>query len=149
MPLKNTRANKSNNGSSPARNASSPFPIIGIGAPAGGLKAFEAFFKAMPEDEGITSILVVHFDPFHVSILPAVFGLADQLKQVMLNLLNNASYACKDGGTITLTKKAKEGKVAVQVEDNGCVLSDKDRARSSSRFLRPNRIRKVPVWDCP
>ena len=50
---------------------SSPFPIIGIGASAGGLSAFEAFFSGMPArtDPGMAFILVQHLDPDHKSIL--------------------------------------------------------------------------------
>ena len=46
------------------------FPIVGIGASAGGLEAFEAFIKAIPGDSGMAYILVPHLDPNHVSILP-------------------------------------------------------------------------------
>lgn len=46
------------------------FPIVGIGASAGGLEAFEGFFKAMPADAGIAFVLVAHLDPKHISILP-------------------------------------------------------------------------------
>ena len=46
------------------------FPIVGIGASAGGLEALEAFFEEMPADAGIGFVLVVHLDPTHVSILP-------------------------------------------------------------------------------
>lgn len=45
-------------------------PIVGIGASAGGLEAFEAFFNAMPVDTGMAFILVSHLDPTHISILP-------------------------------------------------------------------------------
>ncbi len=47
-----------------------PFPIVGIGASAGGLEAFEAFFTAMPPDSGMAFVLVTHLDPSHASILP-------------------------------------------------------------------------------
>jgi two-component system CheB/CheR fusion protein len=47
-----------------------PLPIIGIGASAGGLEAFEAFFEAMPVDAGLAFVLVPHLDPTHVSIMP-------------------------------------------------------------------------------
>jgi two-component system CheB/CheR fusion protein len=47
-----------------------PLPIIGIGASAGGLEAFEAFFDAMPADAGLAFVLVPHLDPTHVSIMP-------------------------------------------------------------------------------
>ena len=46
------------------------FPIVGIGASAGGLEALEALFAAMPADTGIGFVLVVHLDPTHISILP-------------------------------------------------------------------------------
>ena len=45
-------------------------PIVGIGASAGGLDAFQTFFKAMPHDSGMAFVLVAHLDPTHVSILP-------------------------------------------------------------------------------
>lgn len=46
------------------------FPIVAIGASAGGLEAFECFFKAMPDKSGIAFILIAHLDPTHVSLLP-------------------------------------------------------------------------------
>ncbi len=47
------------------------FPIVGIGASAGGLAAFEAFFSGMPAgvDLGMAFVLVQHLAPDHKSIL--------------------------------------------------------------------------------
>ena len=57
----------------PAPSAQPPpcFPIVGIGASAGGLAAFEAFFSAMPADDvsGMAFVLVQHLAPDHKSIL--------------------------------------------------------------------------------
>jgi two-component system, chemotaxis family, CheB/CheR fusion protein len=49
----------------------SSFPVVGIGASAGGLAAFEAFFSAMPADidPGMAFVLVQHLAPDHKSIL--------------------------------------------------------------------------------
>ena len=49
----------------------SAFPIVGIGASAGGLAAFEAFFSGMPKDKesGMAFVLVQHLAPDHKSIL--------------------------------------------------------------------------------
>lgn len=46
-------------------------PIVGIGASAGGLAAFEALFSAMPADAepGMAFVLVQHLAPDHKSIL--------------------------------------------------------------------------------
>jgi len=47
------------------------FPIVGIGASAGGLAAFEAFFSGMPtnKEPGMAFVLVQHLAPDHKSIL--------------------------------------------------------------------------------
>lgn len=47
------------------------FPIVGIGASAGGLAAFEAFFSGMPKDvnPGMAFVLVQHLAPDYKSML--------------------------------------------------------------------------------
>jgi two-component system CheB/CheR fusion protein len=50
------------------------FPIIGIGASAGGLEAFKQFLKAIPENSGMAYVLVQHLDPNHESILPDILS---------------------------------------------------------------------------
>jgi two-component system, chemotaxis family, CheB/CheR fusion protein len=49
--------------------ASALFPIVGIGASAGGLEAFEQFFTHTPPDTGMAFVLIQHLDPKHKSIL--------------------------------------------------------------------------------
>ncbi len=49
-----------------ARNA---FPIVGIGASAGGLEALELFLKHVPEASGMAFVIVQHLDPTHKGIL--------------------------------------------------------------------------------
>ncbi len=50
------------------------FPIVGIGASAGGLAAFEAFFSGMPAviDPNMAFVLVQHLAPDHKSILTSL-----------------------------------------------------------------------------
>jgi len=50
------------------------FPVVGIGASAGGLAAFEAFFSAMPADtdSGMAFVLVQHLAPDHKSLLTSL-----------------------------------------------------------------------------
>ncbi len=50
---------------------SASFPIVGIGASAGGLAAFEAFFSGMPKDvePNMAFVLVQHLAPDHKSML--------------------------------------------------------------------------------
>ena len=56
------------------------FPIVGMGASAGGLEAFESFFKAMPKDSGMAFVLISHLDPTHSSILPELIQKKTQMK---------------------------------------------------------------------
>jgi len=49
-----------------------PFPVVGIGASAGGIKALQAFFDAMPPDTGMAFVVVVHLSPRHESSLAEV-----------------------------------------------------------------------------
>ncbi|MDP4283200.1 MAG: chemotaxis protein CheB [Bacteroidota bacterium] len=48
------------------------FPVVGIGASAGGLEAFKRLVKAIPENSGIAYILVQHLHPDHSSSLPDI-----------------------------------------------------------------------------
>jgi two-component system, chemotaxis family, CheB/CheR fusion protein len=45
------------------------FPIVGMGASAGGLEAFEGFLGHMPAEDGMAFILVPHLDPSHPSMM--------------------------------------------------------------------------------
>ncbi len=46
------------------------FPIVGIGASAGGLEALEQFFGSVPENTGMAYVVVQHLDPTHKGMLP-------------------------------------------------------------------------------
>jgi chemotaxis methyl-accepting protein methylase len=48
------------------------FPIIGMGASAGGLEAFEQFFRHVPADSGMAFVLVSHLDPDRASLLKQI-----------------------------------------------------------------------------
>ncbi len=46
------------------------FPVVGIGASAGGLEAFKKLLSAIPQNSGMAFVLVQHLDPNHESLLP-------------------------------------------------------------------------------
>jgi len=52
--------------------AESGVPIVGIGASAGGLEAYEQFFAACPANTGMAFVLVPHLDPGHQSLLTEI-----------------------------------------------------------------------------
>lgn len=50
------------------------FPVVGVGASAGGLDAFTKLLKSLPADTGMAFVLVQHLYPKHVSLLPELLG---------------------------------------------------------------------------
>ncbi|MEP7255206.1 MAG: chemotaxis protein CheB, partial [Ferruginibacter sp.] len=53
----------------PLIKSANQFPVVGIGASAGGLDAFKKLLKAIPENSGMAYVLVQHLDPNHESFL--------------------------------------------------------------------------------
>jgi two-component system CheB/CheR fusion protein len=54
--------------------ADNGFPVVGLGASAGGLEAFTKLFTALPADSGMAFILIQHLDPTHESMMVALLG---------------------------------------------------------------------------
>ncbi len=44
------------------------FPVVGIGASAGGLQAVKSFFEHMPKDCGMAFVVILHLSPDHQSV---------------------------------------------------------------------------------
>jgi PAS domain S-box-containing protein len=64
-----------------------------------------------------------------------VMAVNDQLKQVFLNLLNNAADACEGGGRITVATDTIGTYVVVHVEDNGVGISAENLGRIFEPFF--------------
>jgi two-component system CheB/CheR fusion protein len=56
------------------------FPIVGIGASAGGLEAIELFLENVPENSGMAYIVVQHLDPTHKGMLPELLQRVSKMK---------------------------------------------------------------------
>ena len=69
------------------------FPIVGIGASAGGLEALEQFFGNVPKNCGIAFVVIQHLDPNHVGIMPELLQRTTEMKVLQvtdhLSLLAN------------------------------------------------------------
>lgn len=50
------------------------FPIVGIGASAGGLKALTNLLASIPDDTGMAFVVIQHLDPNHASYLPSLLA---------------------------------------------------------------------------
>jgi two-component system, chemotaxis family, CheB/CheR fusion protein len=50
------------------------FCIVGMGASAGGLEAFQQFFSHLPADTGLAFVLVPHLEPTHKGMMPELLA---------------------------------------------------------------------------
>ena len=56
-------------GGASTSSAPGAFPIVGVGASAGGLDAFTQLLNHLPADSGMAFVLIQHLDPTHASFL--------------------------------------------------------------------------------
>src|SRR5437867_4278071 len=64
----------------PSKNKS--FPIVGIGASAGGFEAFKLLLEHLPAHTGMGFVLVQHLDPTHESKLTELLSRSTRLRVV-------------------------------------------------------------------
>lgn len=70
-----------------------------------------------------------------------VFADGDKLKQVFLNLTNNAIKATQAGGKVTVTLRSTNGQAIIRVIDTGIGIAPADQQRIFNRFYRVERSR--------
>jgi two-component system, chemotaxis family, CheB/CheR fusion protein len=94
-----------------------PFPIVGVGASAGGLEAFTNLLQGLPPNPGLSFLYVQHLEPHHKSHLVEIFervaripvqeaqeGTTVEINNIYI-LPPNMSMAPTDG-TLTLVPRA-------------------------------------------
>ena len=60
------------------------FPIVGIGASAGGLEALELFLANVPENSGMAFVIVQHLDPTHKGVMVELLQRGTRMKVVQV-----------------------------------------------------------------
>lgn len=65
-----------------ARSSPHSFPIVGIGASAGGLEALEEFFKNITKDSGMAFVVIQHLSPDHKGMMPEILQRTTALKVI-------------------------------------------------------------------
>ncbi len=103
--------------SSTQASAYKPFPIVGIGVSAGGLKASENFFKNMPPNSGMAFVLVQHLDPNHQSVLSEL--LQNHTRMPVRQVENNTKVAPNHVYVIPPNKRLSIRKGILQLSERG------------------------------
>lgn len=74
--------------------------------------------------------------------LPSIHGDAEKLHQVFINLFNNAQYAMKEGGEITIWTGKTMQDVLVSVQDTGTGIADHLKSRIFDPFFTTKEVGK-------
>jgi two-component system NtrC family sensor kinase len=92
--------------------------------------------------EDMTLLVAKEAQNNHISIvkhlqpdLPSINSDAPLLRQVILNLLNNAIQAVGQDGTVSIFSRAESNQVMVQVDDTGCGISKENLAQIFDPFF--------------
>lgn len=97
------------------------FPVVGLGASAGGLEAFKKLLKAIPEDSGMAFVLVQHLDPNHESLLIdilqkvtkiPILEITDKIKVAPnhIYVIPTNKILIANNGALELTPRSSKGK---------------------------------------
>ena len=82
--MKSKSPPQSDNDASPAEKKApaehgAAFPVVGVGASAGGLEALTQLLKALPPDTGMGFVIVQHLAPAHASSLAEILARATKM----------------------------------------------------------------------
>ncbi len=68
--------------------------------------------------------------------LPIIVADENRIKQVLINLLDNAFKFTPDGGEVKLTASKYKNSILIEVEDNGCGISEEDLPYIKEKFYK-------------
>jgi signal transduction histidine kinase len=67
--------------------------------------------------------------------LPPVFGVYQELEQVLLNFLVNAWHAMPGGGTLTIMTERRDAQALIVIADTGCGIAEEHMSRLFEPFF--------------
>ncbi len=73
--------------------------------------------------------------------LSPVWGDRNRLRQVFVNILENAIKYSDEGGLVHVTASEEEGKLVIQIADQGCGIASDDLPRVKEKFYKANMTR--------
>ena len=75
--------------------------------------------------------------------LPAVYGDRNRLRQVFINVIDNAIKYSEKGGLVTVQAiLSDENKIEIEVSDTGCGISPEDLPKIKTKFFRANHNKR-------
>jgi signal transduction histidine kinase len=75
-------------------------------------------------------------------MLPLINGDKNRLRQVFINIIDNAIKYSNPGCTVNVEASEVEGYIQIVVEDNGCGIKESDLPRIKTKFFKANHTRR-------
>lgn len=75
-------------------------------------------------------------------MLPFVYGDKNRIRQVFINIIDNAVKYSSPGDTVTIEATEDDGKIKVIVSDTGCGIKESDLAKVKTKFYKANHTRR-------
>ncbi|MBO7473302.1 MAG: HAMP domain-containing protein [Ruminococcus sp.] len=75
-------------------------------------------------------------------MLPFVYGDKNRIRQVFINVIDNAVKYSSAGDTVTIMAYEKGGSVVVMVTDTGCGIKSSDLSKVKTKFYKANHTRR-------
>src|ERR1700692_768200 len=70
------------------------FPVVGIGASAGGIQTLLRLLENMPSDVGMAFVIVLHFSPKHESVADQVLQRATKMRVIQVTTPTRIEKNC-------------------------------------------------------
>ncbi len=86
--------------------------------------------------------LGVEIEYYEPEMLPFVYGDASRLRQVFINIIDNAVKYSNAGGKVLIEAFAEKGDVVVLISDNGVGISAEDLPKVKTKFYKANLTRR-------
>ena len=74
--------------------------------------------------------------------VPIIFGDKNRIRQIFINIIDNAIKYSESGDKITIDATTTEEKATVIIKDTGCGISEKDLAHITEKFFKSNLTKK-------
>jgi two-component system phosphate regulon sensor histidine kinase PhoR len=119
---------------------------------SGDMKMSFRYFKLNELITQTVNEMQAHYEPKQIRVKVVsddgdaeVYGDRDRIKQVLINLVDNAVKYTVEGGEVTISTEKSEGGVQVSVIDNGCGIPEEHLQHIFKRFYRVDKARSREV----
>jgi signal transduction histidine kinase len=93
----------------------------------------------MMKERAFTEGKVIYYEP-SANIDSTIFGDKNRLRQVFLNIIDNALKYSQKGDSIAIDIKETDSNIVISISDTGCGIDPADLPRVKEKFYKANKL---------